>query len=352
MDIIDLRKLRPPDEIPRLVRGLMVPVLAPLSLLYGAGAWVRRRLPARVVDPGIPVISVGSIAAGGTGKTPICMYVAERLQAAGARVCIISRGYRRRSKISPLVVSDGQRMLATLESVGDEPYMMARRLEGVGVVVSADRVQAAIEAERVMNPTALVLDDGFQYRNIRKHVEVVCFDWATLRGRSMPLPLGTLREGWSAIRPEHLVVIVVPDGEAKPAALDLGRLSRCRIFYATRSRPTYVDRSGEPVGDLKQRRLVLLSGIARPAAFEVTCSSAGLNPLASIRFDDHHWYDAGDAGRIGDIMKRYACETLLTTEKDVHKLPEEIAAKSVVVRTDIVMEDAGRFAESLDALRG
>jgi tetraacyldisaccharide 4'-kinase len=351
MDIIDLRRLKPPDEIPGFTRGLLLPVLAPLSLLYAAGAWLRRRLPASVIDPGVPVISVGSIAVGGTGKTPICMYVAERLRAAGATVCIISRGYRRRSKMSPLVVSDGKRVLATLESAGDEPYMMARRLEGVGIVVSADRVQAALEAERVMSPTVLVLDDGFQYRNIKKHTEVVCLDWTTLRGRNVPLPLGILREGWSAIRPEHLIVMMVPDGGQKPTLAELGRLSACRIFYAARSEPMWTDRAGKPVGDLKGRRLILVSGIARPAAFETTCRSAGLNPLASIRFDDHHWYSAGDARRIAKVMKRYACDTLVTTEKDVHKLPEKTVERSVVVRTGIVMDDAERFIESLDALR-
>jgi tetraacyldisaccharide 4'-kinase len=352
MDVIDLRRLRPPDEIGSVARGLLLPVLAPLSLLYGLGAWVRRKLPVKVVATDVPVVSVGSIAVGGTGKTPICIYVARMLQAAGSRVCIISRGYRRRSRLSPLAVSDGNRMLASLEDAGDEPYMMARRLPGTGVVVSADRVQAALEAERIMEPTVLVLDDGFQYRNIQKDVEVVCLDSTTLKGPSATLPLGILREGWSAIKPEHLIVIMLADGARKPCGEDLERLGSSSIFYATRSEPVYIDSADHPVSDLTARRVMLVSGIARPGAFEATCTSSGLNVVASLRFDDHHWYGPADAERMRKAMKRYSCDNLVTTEKDMPKIPEELRFRTLVARTDVVIEDAERFAAALGGLRG
>jgi tetraacyldisaccharide 4'-kinase len=161
-----------------------------------------------------------------------------------------------------------------------------------------------------------------------------------------------LREGWSAIKPEHLIVIMLAAGAAKPGTRDLEHLASRRIFYASRSKPVYTDSRGHPVADLDGKPVILVSGIARPKAFEATCLSAGLNVVASVRFDDHHWYGASDTQRLKSMMERYGSTNLVTTEKDILKMPDEIRHSAVVARTDILMENSGGFAEALGGLRG
>ena len=308
-----------------------------------------RRLPARPVDPGVPVVSVGSIAVGGSGKTPLAMHIAEGLASRSFKPCIISRGYRRRGNTSPQLVSDGRHVLVGVEEAGDEPYMMAKRLRGVGVVVGKDRVQAAIGARRRIGPDILVLDDGFQYRHIFKQVELVCLDWRTVTGRTALLPLGALREGWSSIKPEHIAVIVMPSAATEPGKAELGRIGATEVFTAYRAEPALMDCEGNrrDVGELAGGAVVV-SGIARPQAFEATCQAGGIPAVASIRYDDHHWYSDADAEMIAKVMASRQCRHLVTTEKDVHKLPVRLRQASLVLRADLEIADTPGFWQALE----
>lgn len=329
---------------------ILLPALAVLAGLYGAAVWVWRRLPVESSDPGVPVISVGSISVGGTGKTPVCMYVAREFARRAVRVCILSRGYRRKGRTSPLVVSDGERVVATVEEAGDEPYMMARRLAGVGVVVGRDRIKAALEARRSMNPDLVILDDGFQYRHIAKRAEIVCLDWDSMRARAA-LPLGPLREGRSAIGVEHIVVFFLRDGEARPQQDDLDQLGCREVFYAGWSQPVHRDGDGNEISadDMSGSRVAIVSGIARPGRFETTCLAAGLSAPVTIRFDDHHWYTQADANTIKVAMSQFGCDRLVTTEKDIHKLPADLRQAAVVLEIDTEIDDADRFFKTLAA---
>ncbi len=354
MDVVDLRSVKPPDEYGGTARGFLLPLLIPLSGLYAAGVGLWRRIPFKRVEVGIPVVSAGSLAVGGTGKTPVCMQIAERFRDLGRRVCILSRGYRRRSARSPLVVSDGRDLVAGVEDAGDEPYMMAKRLDGVGVVVGKDRLGAAIEARDRLGADLLVLDDGFQVRNLARQADVLCFDRDSLRGGGALLPWGTLREGWSAIRPEHLVVVLLKDGDSRPSRDELAYLGEAPVFYAMRSDPVLFDTRGERrAGDaLIGGRFALVSGIARPSAFERSCENIGARIPVSIRFRDHHWYSVGDAGSVGEIMAKYGCTGILTTEKDVWKLPGGLREISLIVATQLGFLEPDAFWGTLDGRLG
>jgi tetraacyldisaccharide 4'-kinase len=350
MDIIDLRRIKPPDEIGSLKRGGLFPILAPLSGLYSVVTRVWRATPSKVTDPGVPVISVGSISVGGTAKTPLAMHVARRYAEAGERVCILSRGYRRISKRSPLAVSDGDRLLATVEEAGDEPYMMARRLAGVGVMVGRDRIESALAATDLFNAGLLVLDDGFQYRRIAKAAEIVCLDETSLKPGTAPLPLGPLREGLSSIGEDHLVVVLLRSADARPPEEDIKRLRSHNIFFAIRSKPVYLDAEGGPVDTavLSRGRFAAVSGLARPGGFERSCLDAGINAVVSIRYEDHHWYGREDMGKIKSVMDTYGCGRIVTTEKDIHKMPEELREIAVVARSEIEVDEPDRFWNLLD----
>ena len=354
MEVVDLRRLKPPDEISPLRRKILFPLLAPLSVIYTGAMRLWRAVPARPLDVNIPVVSIGSLSVGGTGKTPLCMLVARRLADSGRRACVISRGYRRRQNHSPVVVSDGRQVLATVEAAGDEPYMMAQRLRGIGVVVGADRAAAALRAKRRLNPDVLVLDDGFQCRSLVKHAEVVCLDWNSLSPGAAALPLGVLREGWSAVRLADLIVVVLNPEDPEPRESDLARLGPAKIFFAVRTRPAFLDGGWKPVGkeELGSRRSLLISGIARPEAFERGCEREGVNVVASVRFEDHHWYGQSDVEKVMALMERYACGHVVTTEKDFYKLPAELRNVASTLRMDLALGDEAAFWGALDDLAG
>ena len=350
MEIIDLRRMKPPDEAGRL-GGVLWPLLMPASGLYGAATWLRRRLPGRSVDPGVPVVSIGSLSVGGTGKTPLCMLIARHYWSSGRRTCILSRGYRRRSRRSPLVVSDGRELLAAVEAAGDEPYMMASRLEGTAVIVGKDRAAAAATAVDGLGADLLLLDDGFQTRSIRKTVEVVCMDRRSLSSKAAHLPLGILREGRSALACADLVVVMLTSGEPEPDPAELAWLGEREVFFATRTLGSLTGADGSPMDweAVRNRRSLLLSGIARPDNFERVCLGEGLNAVASVRFDDHRWYGEVDHRRIRDLMAELSCDMVVTTDKDVHKLDAELRGTAAVLGMDLVLKKEHRFWSRLDA---
>jgi tetraacyldisaccharide 4'-kinase len=354
MQVLDRRTFKPPEEMGGLSRALAVPLLAGLSVAYGAGVWVWRRLPVGAADPGLPVISVGSIAVGGTGKTPVCIKAAEELAAIGSRVCIVSRGYRRRVRKSPLVVSDGRGNIAGVDESGDEPYAMARRLPEVSVVVDGNRARAIARARQDLKPDVVVLDDGFQYRDIRKHLDIVCMDTRSLAAGSALIPLGVLRETWSAVGPRSVVVAVVGRGEAGARAIEAARRRSSKVLVARRFPVALTDGQGRPVPveTIKNGAVALVSGIGRPDAFEQTCADFGLRGAVSMRFDDHHWYTKHDAARIERAMAEYGCAGLVTTEKDVPKLPGDLRQRAWVLRTDIRFEESEAFRRLLSEALG
>jgi tetraacyldisaccharide 4'-kinase len=342
MEIVDARRLRPVNQMGSIQRACLAPAAVPLSLLYGALAGLWRRLPARADDLGKPVVSIGSILAGGSGKTPLCMHLAGTLAQRGQRVCIVSRGYMRRGGRSPLVVSDGDRVLASVEEAGDEPFLMATRLSGVGVVVGKNRAEAAAAARAAFDPDLFILDDGFQARGVVKTLEIVCLDRASLTSEERFLPWGRLREGWGAIQERHVVVVLLDGEEAPPAGGRPAGLAARVVFFAVRTGPVFIGPDGRALGrgDLVEDPVLVLSGIARPAGFEAACLAAGLKIPASLRTDDHHWYNAGDVARILALMERHRCERLVTTEKDLVRLPQELKARAVALRADMALTDA------------
>ncbi len=353
MQVIDLRNLRPLDDMKAPIGRLLRPMLLPVSVGYGGAMRLWRRLPSRAVDIGVPVVSVGSITVGGSGKTPLSMYVARELARKSLDVCILSRGYRRKVTTSPMLVSNGGTVLASVEEAGDEPYMMAKRLHGVSVMVGRDRLRAAMEARRLGTPAVFVLDDGFQHRRLLKRLEIVCLDSGSLKGRMAMLPVGTLREGWSSIKAHHIAVILMPAAAAEPAPGGLARIGAREIFKAYRTRPVLTDSKGNRLGgDALDGNVVLVSGLARPEAFEDTCKEAGISAAVTVRYDDHHWYSNADAASIEDIMVSHGCRRLVTTEKDIHKLPSRLRQASMVLRTDLEIADADRFWQVVESRLG
>jgi tetraacyldisaccharide 4'-kinase len=299
-----------------------------LTAAYGTGARLRRmwyaRHPGRVGRLDRPVISIGNLTVGGSGKTPIVAALAAMLHDAGERPVVLSRGYARRDCSSAtLVVTDGARILEPAERSGDEPQMLARMLRGIPVVVGANRFVAGTLAQSRFDCTVFVLDDGFQHVQLARDIDLLVASAADLQERL--LPVGRLREPLRAAAAAHAVLV---DGDAGEAMRLGAALHVPTAFAVTRTyeRPRRALPFGEPLEDLGNR-VVAVAGIARPERFFAAVRAQGWEIARELRFRDHHWFSFRDIGRIAEAARESQANFILTTEKDavrLHDLPSGI----------------------------
>jgi tetraacyldisaccharide 4'-kinase len=270
----------------------------------------------------VPVVSIGNLTAGGTGKTPFTGEVVRRLQERGLRVGVVSRGYGRASR-GTVVVADGEKVLAGPREGGDEPVMLARRHPGTVVVVAGRRGDAGRIAVETFGAQVIVMDDGFQHRALARDVNIVIIDGRMDIRRERLLPAGLRREWLSGLRRADLLAVAkIADEPAARAAA--GRL--CRWFKGPVAAFTLCTEevAGVPArgGTLLQPGTPVLafSGIADHGGFLETARSAGLKLAAAERFDDHHRYTESDVLRLIGTARASGAAAFLTTEKDAVRL--------------------------------
>lgn len=283
--------------------------------LYGAGALSRVRLPR-------PVLCVGNLSVGGTGKTPHVMHLARWLTGEGLRVAILSRGYRRQGR-GVFWVSDGSGRIATALEGGDEPVLMARSLPGVPVIVGESRAEAGREALTRVPVDAFLLDDGFQHLSLARDFDLLLVDCESGLGNRMTVPLGRLREPPSHARfADGLVVTKCPDaaaGEKVARAVPFPE-GRPRAFSRLVPRGI-VDAKGSPMDGIPEGSGVFaFSGLARNGQFRDTLEGAGYRVEGFLAFPDHHRYDLADMAR---IARESGGLPAVTTEKDLVRIPAD-----------------------------
>jgi tetraacyldisaccharide 4'-kinase len=297
------------------------------SDLYGRVAGARRRAfdadPARRERLDRPVISIGNLVVGGSGKTPVTAYIAALLADAGERPAILSRGYRReRADEDVVVVSDGVRLLADFERAGDEPLMMARMLDGHGVrvLVGARRADAGRVAEQRYDATVHLLDDGFQHLALARDVDLLVVSSHDLEGETM-LPGGRLREPVDAVRRADALLVT---SETLPAARALAaRWEIGKAFAVTRtaSVPRLIEPYGLAPRVARSAPVLALAGIAQPDRFFDDLLLDGWTQIVDrLSFRDHHAFSDDDLRRIAQRVRDTRAELVLTTEKDVMRL--------------------------------
>lgn len=298
--------------------------LALASVAYGAGARAHR-LFSRPVHASLPVISVGNLTVGGAGKTPVALFIAQRLRGRGRRPALLSRGYGRRSAAPMLVSPD-----SALDDAGDEPLLMAR--QGLMVFVGPRRsVLARLAAER--GADVLVLDDGLQHHALARDLDVVVADASNPFGNGRLLPRGPLRE---------------PPGALKRVKRGLLWLTRCDLprdpRVARLPRWPSVESEYRSFADLREKKIFLFAGIARPESFEATALGLGAQIAGRRWFRDHHPYTARD---LESVKRDAAGAMLVTTEKDLVRIadPRGITALPIEVHVR-------RGEEALDAALG
>lgn len=307
---------------------------------------------------GCQVISVGNLTVGGTGKTPVVEVFARRLQEAGRRVAILSRGYKKRelalwerlldkilfreSVRPPRVVSDGKSLLLDSRMSGDEPYMLASHLPDVAVLVDKDRVKSGRYAINKQGRDTLVLDDGFQYLALDHRIKIVLVDKQNPFGNGYVLPRGILREPIKNINRADVIFITKCDGtpndELKAKLRSLNQ--RAEIIECTH-RARYLQNvfSAEklPVTSLKGMAITAMSGIAAPEGFEQELGRLGAEVVSRERFADHHRYTQQELIDIINRSTSAGASALVTTEKDAVRFPklERSAIPIFFLRVDI-----------------
>ena len=293
-----------------------------LPSLFGVGVGVRNALynrsllkPQRLAGP---VISVGNLSVGGSGKTPFVLLLGELLKRRGVKFDILSRGYGRRSKGVRVVDPSG-----TASDFGDEPLLLARRLN-VPVVVGEDRFAAGLAAEQVFGLHWHLLDDGFQHRALARDFDIVIITAEDTGDRL--LPAGRLREPLKSLQRTDAVVL---SGAATSDSLPVSGKHLWRV-----------KRGIQPT---------VFCGIARPQNFLTQLRTAGIDPVAEAFYRDHHSYTAQDVGDLLQLRERSEAGGFVTTEKDAINLGTNLSALHPIAIVPVKMEllDAANVLETI-----
>ncbi|MBI5599415.1 MAG: tetraacyldisaccharide 4'-kinase [Deltaproteobacteria bacterium] len=324
-------------------------LLHALSLLYGAA--IRARLffySSGILKPKklrCGVISVGNLTVGGSGKTPMTIYLAKRLREKGLKVAVVTRGYKRSGR-GVKAVSDGERTLLGASASGDEPYLMARRLKGVPVIVGKDRFRAGLYAIEKFSPDVIILDDGFQHIRLKRDVNILLVDGKKGFGSGYLLPRGPLREPEECM--ERADVIMVKGG-GRVNGPGINGVKKFGFFY----RPTaFFDstsiRKNLGMDFLKGKRVAALAGIADPGSFFDTLKECRAVVVKTIAYPDHHPYTPDDMKRIREQARD--AEFIVTTEKDLVRLEPLCAAAAedipiVALAIEVEVKNADRFLD-------
>jgi len=292
---------------------------------------------------GCLVISIGNLTVGGTGKTPVVEKFARALQSGGRRVAILSRGYKSKKlpffkrlsnrlgpeqEFVPRIVSNGEKLLLSSRLAGDEPYMLAKNLKDVIVLVDRDRVKSGVYAIEKMGCDTLLLDDGLQYLRLKHRLDVVLVDCQAPFGNEFLLPRGTLREPPANLRRASFIFITkcVPGADNSALIARIRQYNRTAEVVECTHSPQYLEHvfTGErvPLDYLKGRYIGALSAIARPESFEDGLRKLGAKIELSRHFADHHRFSEKEiAGFIRRCVNR-DLDAILTTEKDCVRFPK------------------------------
>ncbi|HXZ40555.1 MAG TPA: tetraacyldisaccharide 4'-kinase [Terriglobales bacterium] len=300
-----------------------------LASIYGAGVRSRNALYDRgTLRPGVlhgPVVSIGNLSVGGSGKTPFVLMLGELLKARGVRFDVLSRGYGRRTKGVALVDASG-----SPRDFGDEPLLMARRL-GVPVVVGESRFEAGQFAEKNFGPQLHLLDDGFQHRALARDFDIVLVTSEDAHDRL--LPAGRLREPLSSLSRADAVVLM---NDVSPDSFSLtGKLAwRVRRGISSNNVPAHP---------------VVFCGIARPQNFFLQLRSLGIQPVAEAVYRDHHAYTEQDVRDLLQLKQKSQADGFVTTEKDEINLGKHLYELHplTVIRVKMELVDAANAVDTM-----
>lgn len=329
--LVDIVKGRKQGLLPTLI----LIVLTILAKIYRIIIYIRKKLyqwevlNSKSLDS--TVISVGNITVGGTGKTPIVKKIAADLAAAGFKTVILSRGYKGEFSDDIGVVSNGNSVLMSAAEAGDEPYLLAQFLDSIPVVVGASRQQTGKYACARFDPDFIILDDGFQHWQVKRDYDIVSIDAVNPFGGEELLPGGLLREPLSSLTRADRVVITRADQvsaeQLEAIKTKIKQIKSDLEIISTRHQPTYlrdiISKQHQQI-DLKNKRVMAVSGIGNPRSFEMTLEELGAEIVKKIRYQDHHSYTEEEINRLFTLATVHNVDKIVTTEKDAVSIDAEL----------------------------
>ena len=298
---------------------------------------------------GTLTISVGNLTVGGTGKTPVVELLARTLRDRNRQVSILSRGYKSKALTElqnwrspdgkkmaaeelPKIVSTGKAILLDSKFAGDEPFMLAKNLDGVAVLVDRDRVKSARFAINELGTDTLILDDGMQYLRLARGLDIVLVDANAPFGTGAMLPAGTLREPRKNLSRAHYIILTKSDGsDHSLLEKKLRRYNQCAPIIVTTHGPKYLENlktfERRTLEHLKGRHVAALSGIAVPENFENSLGRLGATVELHKRFSDHYRFTTRDIEKFTNRCLERDVEMIVTTEKDAVRYPRNALAE-------------------------
>lgn len=314
------------------------------NLFYNHGLFSTTQVP-------LNIVSIGNLTVGGTGKTPMALWLAQALQERGYRVGILTRGYKG-TKTNLTVVGTAGRPLVTPEEVGDEAVMMAQRFPGV-VIAGRDRVAAATRAHEEFGLDVAILDDGFQYRRLYRDADILLVS-AQATNNHWVLPAGPFREPLTAAPRADLLVWTKSAEAEDPPSTSVVAPNRATTVFSGNLTPTAFvsavngDRPQYSLAAVAGQRVLAVIGIAAPASFYRMLHEWDATITEVLEFPDHHNYTQADWQRITQLSKK--CDLIVTTEKDLVKLERFpfAAGRLLALRVAMHVESSTPFLDAIE----
>jgi len=348
------------QEESKLRKALLIP-LCLLSFFYGWALSLRTFLYARGVfrTRSLPckVVSVGNITLGGTGKTPFVCLLAEMIRGWGFRVAVLSRGYKGNFPGAFSLVSDGERILQEAGQAGDEPYLLAEKLQGVPVIVGKKRWVSGQYAVDRFRAEVVILDDGFQHLPLKKDLDLLLIDSSCPYGNGYLFPRGTLREPRSRLSRAEAIILtkVGQSGSIETVKKNLLPIADGRPIFQADFAPGEIRVYGEkiplPPESLRGKRVVAFAGVAKPESFRRTLLGLNAEIIRLETFPDHYGYHQKDGERLWRMARQSAADALVTTEKDFVRargvIPNSIPLWALSIHHVFLGDGQRRFEEFL-----
>lgn len=346
---------QPMQSVPRALEPILfIPGLLYEALvrarngLYAKGLFTQHRLPG-------PVISVGNITVGGSGKTPLVIHIAQLIAERGFQPAILTRGYGRDSSDKTVIVRPGELVPSAARVLGDEPAVIRRHVPSSWMGISRNRLEAGRSIAQMAEKPVFILDDGFQHRQLGRDLDIVMLDGSQPMRSNRVMPRGTLREPLSGLRRCHAAVVngVREAGAASAIAENFVRYnSTASVFFCSQkigSVIPFTSWSGavSQAWPRQPRSAFLVAALGNPGRFEQDVRQYGIEVAGTKLFRDHHWPTPGDWSDCVHRARRLNAECMITTEKDAVKISQPPDFPLFIATQSTVIFRAGDFHEIL-----